>query len=249
MKVKLILHCAGILFAAVAVLFLYQYLSSRKNKESSFREISLVKQSVERQLNVRLDLISRQIAGFATTAASDRDFSMKLLVENERSAPEVTETAQRYMSAMALPLLSITDSQHVLLSCGQFAASTGTVSAAAAALGEKPAFIMDNVKGETVLTVQAKTRFKILDAAFFACGGTTVGREFLSSLACGAGYAVFIKQGKAIIGMDNVESISDIRDNTMLLNNKEYPAAAITLPYIGEGDAPVLIIISNTPLK
>jgi hypothetical protein len=150
---------------------------------------------------------------------------------------------------MALSVLSITDSQYVILSCGHFPANTGTVFSSARKLAAAPAFIMDNVKGENVLTLQAKAGFKILDASFFACGGMAVNADFLSAFTCWPGYSVFIKQGKTIIGMEKVESISDIKDNAILLNNVEYPAAVIPLPYTGDGDAPVCIVMSAKPCK
>jgi hypothetical protein len=49
--------------------------------------------------------------------------------------------------------------------------------------------------------------------------------------------------------MEKVESISDIKDSTMLLNNTRYPAASITLPFAGTGDAPQCIIMSDKPCQ
>ena len=217
------------------------------NYEASCK--NFVKQSIEQQINSQTDCIAKQIAGFASVVAGDREFSMKLLVEKEKSAPEVTEIAQRYLAPMALSILSITDSQYVLLSCGHFPANAGSVFESARMLGDKPAFIMDNVKGETVLTLQSKVRFKILDAVFYACGGMTVGKDFLGRLTCWPGYSILIKQGTTVLGMEKVESISDIKDSTILLNNVRYPAAAIALPFAGTGDAPQCIIMPNKPCQ
>ena len=221
--------------------------SQRRQNEAAYRELAFVKQSLEQQINSQTDCIARQIAGFATVVAGDREFSMKLLVEKEKSAPEVTEIAQRYLGPMALSILSITDSQYVLLSCGHFPANAGSVFESARMLGDKPAFIMDNVKGETVLTLQSKVRFKILDAVFYACGGMAVGKDFLSRLTCWPGYSILIKQGTTVLGMEKIESISDIKDSTILLNNVRYPATSITLPFAGTGDAPLCIIMPNKP--
>jgi hypothetical protein len=211
-------------------------------------ELAFVKQAAEQQLANQMDLLSRQIGGFAGVVAADREFSMKLLVDKDKSAPEVTEIAQRYLAPMALSILSITDSQYVILSCGHFPANTGTVFSAARSLGATPAFIADNVKGETVLTLQAKARFTILDTAvFYACGGLTVGKDFLARLVCWPGYSILVKKGATVIGMERVESISEVKDNTILLNNTAYPAVSISLPYAGDGDPPALIVVSNKP--
>jgi hypothetical protein len=238
---------APLLFVCATCLFTCQ--SQRKQNEATYRELAFVKQSVEQQINSQTDCIARQIAGFASVVAGDREFSMKLLVEKEKSAPEVTEIAPRYLAPMALSILSITDSQYVLLSCGHFPANAGSAFESARMLGDKPAFIMDNVKGEAVLTLQSKAPFKILNAVFFACGGMAVGKDFLARLSCWPGYSILIKQGTTVLGREKVETISDVKDSTILLNNVRYPAASISLPYAGEGDAPLCIVMSNRPCQ
>jgi len=73
------------------------------------------------------------------------------------------------MEPMGLSMLEITDSQHVLLSCGQFPANAGTsVADKETLLNDKGIYVDDNVKGQKVLTLQANIRFKILDAVFIA---------------------------------------------------------------------------------
>ena len=246
---KKITRSLPVLLVFLSALCLFTCQSLRKQNEATYRELAFVKQSVEQQINSQTDCIAKQIAGFASVVAGDREFSMKLLVEKEKSAPEVTEIAQRYLAPMALSILSITDSQYVLLSCGHFPANAGSVFESARMLGDKPAFIIDNVKGETVLTLQSKVRFKILDAVFYACGGMAVGKDFLGRLTCWPGYSILIKQGTTVLGMEKVESISDIKDSTILLNNVRYPAAAIALPFAGTGDAPQCIIMPNKPCQ
>jgi hypothetical protein len=234
-----------ITFFTVACLFSCQSL--QKQNEAAYKELAFVKQSVEHQINSQMDIIAVQLAGFASVVAGDREFSMKLLVEKDKSAPEVTEIAQRYLAPMALSVLSITDSQYSILSCGHFPANAGSAFESARLLGDKPAFIMDNVKGEAVLTLQSKAQFKILDAVFYACGGMAVGKDFLARLTCWPGYSILIKQGTTVLGMEKIESISDIKDSTILLNNVRYPAASIVLPFAGAGDAPQCVIMSTKP--
>ena len=192
-----------------------------------------------------------QVASFARTVASDRDFSMKVLVDKDRSASEVTDIAPRYMEPMALSLLSIVNSRDTILSCGQFPASAGGPSAVAGSLGDSAAFAMDNLKGVMVLTLQAKTRFTILDSVFFAIGGVVVDQNFCSRFSLPQGYRLLCKQGGTVIGApggQHVESISDVKDNVIVLNNASYPAISIVLPYVGSGSAPCLIVIADKPL-
>jgi hypothetical protein len=242
-------HGFPVLPILLGALCVFTCRAPQNQNEQAYKELAFVKQSVEQQINSQTDCIARQIAGFAAVVAGDREFSMKLLVEKEKSASEVTEIAQRYLAPMALSILSITDSQYVLLSCGHFPANAGSVFESARMLGDKPAFIIDNVKGEAVLTLQSKVRFKILDAVFYACGGMVVGKDFLARLTCWPGYSILIKQGKTVLGMEKVESISDVKDSTILLNNVRYPAAAITLPFAGASDVPLCVIMSNKPCQ
>jgi hypothetical protein len=249
MKPAAIVKLSAVIPFCCAVIFLCRCQPTGQRNTPVLSELALVKQNVEQQLAVLMDGIAQQVAGFAGVVASDREFSMKMLVDKDKSAPEVTDMAQKYLAPMALTTLSVTDSHYVLLSCGHFPANAGTVFEAARLLGEKPAFIMDNVKGQTMLTLQAKSRFKILDSVFFACGGLIADSGFLSKFTCWPGYSIFITQGKSIIGREHVESISGIINNTILLNNVTYPATAITLPFDGTGEAPVLTIICNKPCQ
>ena len=57
---------------------------------------------VEKQVMDKSLHLSDQLAAFSRIVAADREFSMKLLVENNRSAPEVTEIAPRFMEPMGL---------------------------------------------------------------------------------------------------------------------------------------------------
>jgi hypothetical protein len=204
---------------------------------------------VEKQVLDKSLHLSDQLGAFSRVVAADREFSMKLLVENNRSAPEITEAAPRYMEPMGLSVLEIADSQHVLLSCGQFPANAGTsVADKEALLTDKGVFIEDNVKGQKVLTIQANIRFKILDAGFYCTGGLVVDENFVSRLSPGNGFKLLLKRGQSVMGMQNVESISDVKDSTIIINNKTFQAMSIAIPFAGQGDAPSCILINETAL-
>ena len=210
------------------------------------QELNIIKAVIEKQIQNESQRISDQLAAFSRVAAADRDFSMKLFVEGNRSAPEVTDLTHRFMEPMGFSLLEIADSALSLLSCAQFPASTGTkVASKASMLDEKALFIVDNVKGQKALTLQAKVRFKILDSLFYCIGGRIVDDAFISRLSPGNGFRMVLKQGDKILGMNNSQSISDIKDSTVSLNGTVYPAVSIPLPVAGQGEAPVLILISE----
>ncbi len=204
---------------------------------------------VEKQVMDKSLHLSDQLAAFSRIVAADREFSMKLLVENNRSAPEVTEIAPRFMEPMGLSMLEIADSQHALLSCGQFPANAGTsVADKEALLNDKGVFIEDNVKGQKVLTLQALIRFKILDAGFYCTGGQVVDENFVSRMSPGNGFRLLLKQGQKVMGMENVESISDVKDSTVIINNRTYQAMLFDLPFAGPGDVPSCILINENAM-
>jgi len=55
---------------------------------------------VEKQVLDKSFHLSDQLGAFSRVVAADREFSMKLLVENNRSAPEITEITSRFMEPM-----------------------------------------------------------------------------------------------------------------------------------------------------
>ena len=204
---------------------------------------------VEKRITDQSLHLSDQLNAFSRVVAAAREFSMKLLVENNRSAPEVTEAAPRYMEPMGLSMLEIADSQHVLLSCGQFPANAGTsVADKETLLNDKGIYVDDNVKGQKVLTLQANIRFKILDAVFYCTGGLVVDENFVSLMSPGNRFRLLLKQGQRVMGMENVESISDVKDSAIIINNKTYQAMSFALPFAGQGDAPSCILINENAL-
>jgi hypothetical protein len=227
--------------------------SERSAKDKAVSDLILIKKQVEAQLKNCEDRLVAQIGAFSRVVAADRDFSMKVLVEKDRSAPEVTELAPRYMEPMALSMLSIVNSHDTILSCGQFPASAGGPSPVSVLLGGTAfSFVMDNVKGRPVLTLQTKAPFTILDTVFCAIGGVVVDDNFCASLVVPPGFRVICKQGGAVTGApgaQNVESISDVKDSAIVINNTTFPAVSLPLPYVGTGAQPSLVIMSNSPQK
>jgi len=219
-------------------------------QNQSVNELSDMRCIVERQIQNQSRQIADQVASFSRGVAADRDFSMKLLVENNRSAPEVTDFAQRYMEPMGLSFLEITDSLHILLSCAQFPASAGTsIADKAALLGDQASFIMDNVKGKKTLTLQAQLRFKILDSVLYCSGGKNVDEDFIAGLAVANGFKILLKQGQNIIGADPGAAVSSNTDSSITVSDTTYAAMSIPLPFAGQGDRPMLILVNEKAIS
>jgi hypothetical protein len=97
--------------------------------------------------------------------------------------------------------------------------------------------------GSDVLTLQTGNHFAIAGMTFYAIGGIEINNDFLNGLSPRNGVKVLLKRGKTIIGMDNIRSISEIKNNKLIINDKEYLAVQMNLPYAGEGEKPVLITL------
>ena len=216
----------------------------------SREELLCIGQIINSQILNQSQKLSEQLSAFSKVIASDREFSMKLLVENNRSAPEVTEAAVRYIEPMGLSILEISDSQHVLLSCGEFEANAGTsIAGKEALLGEKGVFIEDVIKGKSELTMQVMVKFNILDAHYYCCGGFVVDDKFLKQIDPGNGFKFFFKQGQKVFGLENAEGLSNLTDSTVVMNAKTYPAMSFTLPVAtGSTEALSCIVLQDKPL-
>jgi hypothetical protein len=228
---------------AICMLFSCKHPAKQAGEQQELQDL---KTMVEKQLQNEARRISAQLVAFSKVVTADRDFSMKLFVEGNRSAPEVTDLTQRFMEPMGFYLLEITDSAHVLLSCAHFPASSRTkVAEKAAVLGEQTRLYYDNVKGQKALTLQAKVSFLILDTLFYCQGGRIVDDAFVASLSPENGFRLVMKEGDHFLGLPASQTISDIKDSTVAVNGTVYPAASLSFPFTGPGEAPVFILINE----
>ena len=85
---------------------------------------------------------------------------------------------------MNFSVLSIVDSNNIIVSSGHFPASAGTnVLEHIAHLSSEPLAISENIMGNQVLTLQSKKEFKVADFQFYAVGGYEVNDKFLAELS------------------------------------------------------------------
>jgi hypothetical protein len=132
-----------------------------------------------------------------------------------------------------------------VLSSGHFPANAGNLIADKARLPEGTAeFLIDQVRGEPLLTLQETVSYKIADAVLHCLGGWIVDEVFVRQLAPCDGIRVIIRYGILVIGPQKVESISEFRDHAIVVNNRRYAADTLSLPGGESADArPVLIVL------
>ena len=243
MKYFLSALVAGVITGAL-VFFLLQNSMEQKKRENELRDLKNVELSVQKKFDEITLRLSSQLQSFAKAVANDRDFSLRLLVENDRSSPDITRMAQDFLAPMNFSFLEITDSSFEVLSSGHFPANAGnSIIDKAGRLSEKPVLLEDNVMGSEKLTLQLKEPLQIAEIPFYVMGGVEVNEKFLASLSPREGVTVLLRRGNDYLGKTEVHSVSEIRNHKILINDNEYYAAQLSLPYSGDGDAPVLIIV------
>ncbi|MBN1130559.1 MAG: hypothetical protein JXA71_16320 [Chitinispirillaceae bacterium] len=202
-------------------------------------------ESVQRRFAEISQDLQERLAAFAREVEGDQLFSLRLIVENYPSAPEVVNKAVQFLNPMGLSFLDITDSAYTAISCGHFPASAGnSIAAKMEALSEVPAVVIDRVKGDAAVTFQARHTFRIAETMMFhVAGGIVINEALLERLSPYRGVRVLFKQGNAVVGMDNVRTISEVRDQVVIIDDREYKAAELPLPVADGGEPASLIVI------
>ncbi|MDG5814297.1 hypothetical protein QA601_04355 [Chitinispirillales bacterium ANBcel5] len=222
-----------LLTAAISAISVYYFLEhgvEREVIEPQRLKVEFTSQAVEHRLQEVKKDIRNRLNYFAQQIASDRDFAMRLLAEQNRSAQTVTRAAVKFRDPMGFSLLEILDSDYVILSSGHFPANAGnSAESRIRQLSERVSVLREETMGETHLTLQAKAPFSIADIPFYATGGVKIDEEFLENLATVKGTKVIVKDGDSVLGMD-VQSIEHTEDESILLiDDTEYYASSIPL--------------------
>ncbi len=239
---KIILPILTALIVGIASFYLFQKKINEQKLDYKVQKLKITQKTVEenfKEISVR---IQRQLEAFAKTVAEDKIFALRVLAENDRSSTDVTELAVRFRLPMDFAVLEITDSLLNILSSGHFAANAGNSAVEKAALSKEPTCYDDNILGQLRLTLQSKVRFDISDIPFFVMGGLELNEAFLKSLAPNENISILLKRGKQYSGVSDINSISEVNNNHIIINDKEYWAAELQLPYTGSGDKPSLIV-------
>ncbi|MBN2188718.1 MAG: hypothetical protein JW699_04630 [Chitinispirillaceae bacterium] len=235
----------GLLVSGLAVFFIMRYQASRGSEVWAAGEFIGVRRSVERRLAEVSQEITARLSAFAEGAASDQLFALRLIAENNPSAPEVAGKAGAFLAPMGFAFLSIVDSAGTILSSGHFPASRGDriPGELMRKIPEEPKLVeVLAADGKKTLSFQARRVFTVADSiTFFALGGAAVDGEFLGRLSPMTGVKVLLRRGSEVAGMENVKTMSEVNDGAVLINGKAYPAFSIALDYAGEGEPPELI--------
>lgn len=194
--------------------------------------------------------IATQLQGFASYLENDRDFAMKLLIEADRAASEITQKAPAFMPAMGFSLLDVADSSSVLLSSGHFPAEVGNNADFPTMHSDSlPLLCNDNIRGQQSLTVQGLKRGSIAGVPIFCSGGVVMDGEELNKLLPTPQSRLLLSQGEFKLGYEGIQSISPIQDNRVIINDTTFAATTLTLPYAGEGEAPQIILVQPMATK
>lgn len=228
MKKNVISVLVSIIVAVIATAFVMKSANQSQKAKSDLDGLLMAESYVKKQLQLIENSIKTRLSAFATTIESDRNFSMKYFFENDRSSPDVVDIAGRYMKPMGFDVLKIVSGEAVIVSSGHFPASTGIgVSNQVRSVLSKPIIVDENTMGKEILTFQAKKEFRIADSLFYCVGGIEIDQQFFEELTPMNNVKVFMKHGNEYIGMDGIRSISEIKDNKLIVNDKEYLAASI----------------------
>jgi hypothetical protein len=228
-----------------AVLGYVVHLQVGSTEKGSVHSAKLQQIELTVQKNMRLisTEINNKLTSFADAVAGDQVFSLRLLGEQDRSSPDVTQFASKYIKPMGFSVLDIIDSSSMVVSSGAFIASVGgLVTEKISVLGKRPGFYMDKIMGERVLTFQAKKEFRMADIPFYVSGGCRVDKGFLEKLAPDDSCGLFIKVGDEIVANDTIRTVSDLKNQKIIINDKEYDAVAIPLAASDASIVPQLFV-------
>lgn len=242
---KLPAFIAGFLLASVIFLLaLLSQIRLRHEAETNAR-LAFAGQMVRIAIEQKERDIAERLAAFAEATKSDQMFSLRLLAENNPTAPEVNARASKFLGPMGFSFLDITDSAGTILSSGRFPASAGnSIARKMTQLSGEPRFMEDNLMGVAVPTLQAEALFKVADCiTFHALGGIVIDSALLSRLSPCEGVTVFLRYDTTTMGLPNVQKISDVRNRRIMINDKEYPAVQLPFSTVDGKAEPILIVV------
>jgi hypothetical protein len=217
-----------------------------------YRLLELMNMShiVEKEINDISLKLKKQLTDFSAMVSDDRDFVIKLLVEKDFTAPEVADIAIQHMKSMGFSFLEVVDSEFKILSSGHFPASTGNTAVKKKDMSDNTlTFIYDNVKGTEVLSLQVKIPFSCSDITLYCIGGIAVDSDFISEIKPCEEIQILLRQDNSIIGMENIETISDIENNKIIINDKAWMVNSMSLKGVEGGKKPEIFILMEKPEK
>lgn len=247
MKSGIIYLLIGALLCGSITFFVMKEQYSKKNSGFDLQQLNTAELSVKKRIATLDARLTVQLSAFSDAVSSDKNFSLKLLVENDKSSTDVVDIAGRYLKAMDFSVLEVVDSSNTIVSSGHFPASAGLNDKDhIAQLSSEPVAAEENIMGNLVLAFQLKKEFKIADYPFFAVGGIEINDKFLSELAPFEKVKVLLKLKNKYIGMNDIRSISEIKDHKIIINDKEFFATQFPFPSVkSNGEVLLLVVIEK----
>ncbi len=238
---------SGILVGALGTFI----ICTQKPKTLPSQSLTNVSESarlVESNLSRFSDRFRSQMDALCTTVAHDGPFALKLFVENDRNAPEVSDFAGKFIEPMAIDLLEITDSAFAILSSGPYGAALGTIASIIPSLvddGEVQC-VIDTIRGHEVLALEYQKKVSISDAIVHVRGGLILDDDFLDAIRPSSAIKIGIKRGNTI-SVRSLASRSDaaIDNGKLQIDKSIYVADTLALPYRGVGAIPCLLILTR----
>jgi hypothetical protein len=245
---RILTHIIAVLLTAVLILFFINRGLSPINLDNANSVLQSNSTAIDKKIEEVASRLFLQVQGFSSTVVEDRDFAMKFLVEKDYSAPDIAEIASRYMRAMGFSFLEVTDTDYRILSSGHFPASAGNIAFTKKDMPDSTLiWIYDNIKGKKILSLQIKTPFSCEGVTLYCIGGVIADSSFISFLKPHEDITVILKHGNDILGIEDIETMSEIKENRIVINDKTWLASSKSLFWIGEESAPELFIIIKEP--
>jgi hypothetical protein len=246
MKIGFVYMLIGALISGSAIYYVMKKQNTDELQSIKIQKLHIAESAVKSRLKTIESKLTDQLTAFSEAVSVDKNFSMKMFVENDLSSPDIVDIAGRYLKAMDFSVLEVTDSSGTFVSSGHFPANSGqNISEQIAALSSRPIAIKENIMGNQVLTLQSKKTFEIADFRFSAIGGYEINSKLLKELSPWDEVTVLLQKGNDYIGMNDIRSISEIKDNSIIINDKEYYATRIPFSSANEQSELSLLVIIN----